>query len=200
MCAPTQAGCNQGVAEGRLTVGDAVLFITLMQQLYGPLNYFGSYCAPHSPRRHAGAAPSTTQAAAYISASLSAKGVCSVCDKMVPHGLTAVRVGKPLLIPDSVFQLRARVTAGRAVLLIANSELNQRACAQTEPSSSSSLTWRTHLTCSPRMPPSRCGVRRLLSRPETGMEALLHLHLGYLMILFQVVHMHILVIVNLLVA
>ena len=36
----------QGVAEGRLTVGDAVLFITLMQQLYAPLNYFGSYCAP----------------------------------------------------------------------------------------------------------------------------------------------------------
>ena len=36
----------QGVAEGRQTVGDAVLFITLMQQLYAPLNYFGSYCAP----------------------------------------------------------------------------------------------------------------------------------------------------------
>jgi ATP-binding cassette subfamily B (MDR/TAP) protein 6 len=31
------------VADGKLTVGDAVLFITLMQQLYGPLNYFGSY-------------------------------------------------------------------------------------------------------------------------------------------------------------
>ena len=41
----TRAGCAQGVAEGRLSVGDAVLFITLMQQLYGPLNYFGSYCA-----------------------------------------------------------------------------------------------------------------------------------------------------------
>lgn len=40
-----RAACDQGVAEGRLTVGDAVLFITLMQQLYGPLNYFGSYCA-----------------------------------------------------------------------------------------------------------------------------------------------------------
>ncbi|KAK9823014.1 hypothetical protein WJX81_007044 [Elliptochloris bilobata] len=35
--------CSKGVAEGRLTVGDAVLFITLMQQLYAPLNYFGSY-------------------------------------------------------------------------------------------------------------------------------------------------------------
>ncbi|BDA42838.1 ATP-binding cassette sub-family B member 6, mitochondrial [Coccomyxa sp. Obi] len=35
--------CTKGVAEGRLTVGDAVLFITLMQQLYAPLNYFGSY-------------------------------------------------------------------------------------------------------------------------------------------------------------
>ena len=33
----------QGVAKGRLTVGDAVLFITLMQQLYAPLNYFGTY-------------------------------------------------------------------------------------------------------------------------------------------------------------
>ncbi len=41
----TQTGAPQGVAEGRLTVGDAVLFITLMQQLYAPLNYFGSYCA-----------------------------------------------------------------------------------------------------------------------------------------------------------
>ncbi|CAL8467522.1 g7060 [Coccomyxa elongata] len=35
--------CTKGVADGRLTVGDAVLFITLMQQLYAPLNYFGSY-------------------------------------------------------------------------------------------------------------------------------------------------------------
>lgn len=31
------------MADGLLTVGDAVLFITLMQQLYAPLNYFGSY-------------------------------------------------------------------------------------------------------------------------------------------------------------
>ena len=33
----------QGVADGELTVGDAVLFVTLMQQLYAPLNYFGTY-------------------------------------------------------------------------------------------------------------------------------------------------------------
>lgn len=33
----------QGVAEGTLTVGDAVLFLSLLQQLYAPLNYFGSY-------------------------------------------------------------------------------------------------------------------------------------------------------------
>ena len=33
----------QGVANGELTVGDAVLFVTLMQQLYAPLNYFGTY-------------------------------------------------------------------------------------------------------------------------------------------------------------
>lgn len=26
-----------------MTVGDAVLFVTLMQQLYAPLNYFGTY-------------------------------------------------------------------------------------------------------------------------------------------------------------
>jgi ABC-type transport system involved in Fe-S cluster assembly fused permease/ATPase subunit len=32
----------QGIADGSLTVGDAVLFVTLMQQLYGPLNFFGS--------------------------------------------------------------------------------------------------------------------------------------------------------------
>ena len=33
----------QGVAKGTLTVGDAVLFLSLLQQLYAPLNYFGSY-------------------------------------------------------------------------------------------------------------------------------------------------------------
>ncbi|KAK9816458.1 hypothetical protein WJX72_000550 [[Myrmecia] bisecta] len=35
--------CCKGVANGSLTVGDAVLFITLMQQLSAPLNWFGSY-------------------------------------------------------------------------------------------------------------------------------------------------------------
>lgn len=35
--------CVLGVARGTLTVGDAVLFITLMNQLYVPLTYFGSY-------------------------------------------------------------------------------------------------------------------------------------------------------------
>ena len=32
----------QGIADGSLTVGDAVLFVTLMSQLYGPLNFFGT--------------------------------------------------------------------------------------------------------------------------------------------------------------
>ncbi|KAK9792972.1 hypothetical protein WJX73_004493 [Symbiochloris irregularis] len=35
--------CTRGVANGSLTVGDAVLFITMVQQLSAPLNFFGSY-------------------------------------------------------------------------------------------------------------------------------------------------------------
>ncbi|KXZ45248.1 hypothetical protein GPECTOR_56g344 [Gonium pectorale] len=35
--------CAGGVASRELTVGDAVLFLSLMAQLYGPLNFFGSY-------------------------------------------------------------------------------------------------------------------------------------------------------------
>lgn len=35
--------CTRGVANGSLTVGDAVLFITMVQQLSAPLNWFGSY-------------------------------------------------------------------------------------------------------------------------------------------------------------
>ncbi|KAG2430405.1 hypothetical protein HXX76_009930 [Chlamydomonas incerta] len=35
--------CAAGVANHSLTVGDAVLFLSLMAQLYGPLNFFGSY-------------------------------------------------------------------------------------------------------------------------------------------------------------
>ncbi|EFJ49390.1 hypothetical protein VOLCADRAFT_59332 [Volvox carteri f. nagariensis] len=35
--------CAGGVSAHVLTVGDAVLFLSLMAQLYGPLNFFGSY-------------------------------------------------------------------------------------------------------------------------------------------------------------
>ncbi|WIA42366.1 hypothetical protein OEZ86_008373 [Tetradesmus obliquus] len=35
--------CTAGVAQGTMTVGDTVLFLTLMAQLYGPLNFFGTY-------------------------------------------------------------------------------------------------------------------------------------------------------------
>jgi ABC-type transport system involved in Fe-S cluster assembly fused permease/ATPase subunit len=35
--------CIRGIVAGHLTVGDAVLFLTLMNQLYAPLSFFGSY-------------------------------------------------------------------------------------------------------------------------------------------------------------
>lgn len=35
--------CIRGIVAGKLTVGDAVLFLTLMNQLYAPLSFFGSY-------------------------------------------------------------------------------------------------------------------------------------------------------------
>ncbi|KAL6753380.1 mitochondrial half-size ABC transporter [Haematococcus lacustris] len=35
--------CSKGVRDGELTVGDVVLFLSLMAQLYGPLNWFGAY-------------------------------------------------------------------------------------------------------------------------------------------------------------
>lgn len=35
--------CVRGVVDGSLTVGDAVLFVTMMNQLYIPLTFFGSY-------------------------------------------------------------------------------------------------------------------------------------------------------------
>lgn len=35
--------CVWSTSRGSLTVGDTVLFITMMQQLYVPLTYFGSY-------------------------------------------------------------------------------------------------------------------------------------------------------------
>ena len=35
--------CVNGVSKGTLGVGDTVLFMTLMVQLYEPLNYFGTY-------------------------------------------------------------------------------------------------------------------------------------------------------------
>ncbi|KAI3642591.1 hypothetical protein MP228_012146 [Amoeboaphelidium protococcarum] len=35
--------CAKRVADGELNVGDFVLFISYLQQLYGPLNWFGSY-------------------------------------------------------------------------------------------------------------------------------------------------------------
>jgi ATP-binding cassette subfamily B (MDR/TAP) protein 6 len=35
--------CTYGVAQGTFTVGDTVLFVTMMSQLYAPLNFFGTY-------------------------------------------------------------------------------------------------------------------------------------------------------------
>lgn len=35
--------CVWGSSRGSISVGDTVLFITMMQQLYVPLTYFGSY-------------------------------------------------------------------------------------------------------------------------------------------------------------
>ncbi|KAG1666247.1 hypothetical protein FOA52_011549 [Chlamydomonas sp. UWO 241] len=35
--------CVRGVADGSLTIGDTVLFVTMINQLYIPLTYFGSY-------------------------------------------------------------------------------------------------------------------------------------------------------------
>ena len=34
--------CSAGVARGELSVGDVVLFLTLMAQLFAPLNWFGA--------------------------------------------------------------------------------------------------------------------------------------------------------------
>lgn len=35
--------CVRGIVSGKLTVGDAVLFLSLMSQLVAPLSFFGSY-------------------------------------------------------------------------------------------------------------------------------------------------------------
>ena len=35
--------CTFGVSRGTLSVGDTVLFVSMMQQLYAPLNFFGTY-------------------------------------------------------------------------------------------------------------------------------------------------------------
>lgn len=35
--------CIWGSSRGRVSVGDTVLFISMMQQLYVPLTFFGSY-------------------------------------------------------------------------------------------------------------------------------------------------------------
>ena len=35
--------CVYGVAHGTLSIGDTVLFVTMINQLYVPLTFFGSY-------------------------------------------------------------------------------------------------------------------------------------------------------------
>lgn len=35
--------CTYGISNGTLSVGDTVLFVSMMQQLYAPLNFFGTY-------------------------------------------------------------------------------------------------------------------------------------------------------------
>jgi len=41
----------QGVANGTLTVGDTILFLSLLSQLYAPLNYFGVRLPCNAPAR-----------------------------------------------------------------------------------------------------------------------------------------------------
>lgn len=38
-----QCALKQGVAEGTQTVGDVALFLSLLAQLFAPLNWFGTY-------------------------------------------------------------------------------------------------------------------------------------------------------------
>ncbi len=42
-CAAGLIVCVRGIVAGKLTVGDAVLFLSLMQSLMAPLSFFGSY-------------------------------------------------------------------------------------------------------------------------------------------------------------
>ncbi|KAF6263960.1 hypothetical protein COO60DRAFT_265125 [Scenedesmus sp. NREL 46B-D3] len=43
VCKPANDHRAASRAQGTMTVGDTVLFLTLMAQLYGPLNFFGTY-------------------------------------------------------------------------------------------------------------------------------------------------------------
>lgn len=67
--------CVRGVCDGSLTVGDAVLFVTMMNQLYIPLTFFGSY---------------------YRQASLPARA-CMRNRSIAPGGKTGFQGGKPML-------------------------------------------------------------------------------------------------------